>query len=497
MIKYISAVSKAIKKGHEGGMKGHMRMGFAIEDEAAHDPAKAIEAGLKRQIVKRGQSFRYVIESAGLANNEIRLMEEAKWQTIEEMSREEEIGIGLLERAKAAAKNFLAGMENEKAAYAAYIIAHDTVGYGAVSVLMEDKANIEEIEINSPEGCIEVYTTEFGRCSTNIRFTGEEAYRRSINMLVYSAEKELGEATPIIDAQVENARVHAQIRPYAISGAAASIRLGKGKEISLYSMLKRAMLSTETAAYLWMAIESGLNIIISGAPASGKTTMLSALGIFMQWHEKLVTIEEDINELRFNMPMLNVAALYGTKYGSISTRNQVINALRMRPERIIIGEVRGEETREIFAGANLGVPFMTTMHSSDESISILKKLLIKPMEVDTRALSMLDLSIYMRQSGLSERGISGITEYRWLSRAETENGTEIENGDAVRLEMHANARGVARARGSKCIAAYAEMKGISAKAACDELEKRSSYVKRAAQKAGTAQEFELQIRAYR
>ncbi len=495
MLKYFSMMQRILNsKAHNERQRE--RLGFAIDTVENHSAAvKNIEGHLKRFIVKRGNNCEYLVEAVGFSGSENAIVELARSHVTDVLSAERSIGIGLLEKARILAQGCLTGMESAKAAYASYLIAHDTVGYGAISVLMEDKGNIEEIEIGSPEGYLDVYTSEYGRCSTNIRFTGEGAYRRSINMLVYEAEKELGESTPIIDAQVENVRVHAQIRPYAISGAAASIRLGKGKEISLYSMLRRGSLRAHTAAYLWMAVESGLNVIISGSPASGKTTMLSALGPFMPWHAKLVTIEEDINELKFPAPMLSVVALYGSRYGQISTRAQVLNALRMRPERIIIGEVRGEEAHELFAGANLGVPFMTTMHSSEEGVSILKKLLVKPMEVDPRSLSMLDISIYMRQQGLSERCISGITEYRWLSRAETEEGVELENGDAVRLD----AMPVGTLSGmqeSKVVATYAARKGISARRAMAEITKRASYLEKAARTKEEADFFE-HIQKYR
>ena len=232
-----------------------------------------------------------------------------------------------------------------------YIVAHDTAGYGPISMILEDKQNIEEIEINSPQSPIIIYSTKYGRCITNLRFSSEFAFRSAINRMITETEKEINENTPIIDAQVSDLRVHAQIRPYAISGATASIRVGGRKEIDLGYLLSKQTATPDTMAYLWLAIESKFNMIVSGAPASGKTTLLSALNAFVPTNEKVITIEEDVNEIN-SAGIGNVVALYGSRYNSITPKEQVINALRMRPSRIIIGEMRGEEAKDLFMGAN-------------------------------------------------------------------------------------------------------------------------------------------------
>ncbi len=110
-------------------------------------------------------------------------------------------------------------------------------------MLLEDQLNIEEIEINTPQEPIMVYTSNFGRCMTNLAFTGEQSFRQSINKMVYESDKELGVPMPIIDAQVADIRIHAQIQPYAAGGGAASIRIGKGRALGAYYLLKNRTLS--------------------------------------------------------------------------------------------------------------------------------------------------------------------------------------------------------------------------------------------------------------
>jgi type IV secretory pathway ATPase VirB11/archaellum biosynthesis ATPase len=230
-----------------------------------------------------------------------------------------------------------------------------------------------------------------------------------------------------------------------------------------------------------MAMDSGRNMLVAGSPASGKTTLMSALLSFVPISERIVTIEEDVNELKAKIDINNSVAICGSRYGgSVSTRDQVINALRMRPDRLVVGEVRGEETRELFSGANLGIPFMTTMHSSSGGADILKKLVVKPMCVEARSLSMLDVAVYMRHLDASKRLLSEVYEYRWLSRAETDKlGIEIEGGDSVDVlavvgQGKIDSRALA---GSKVIESFAKKRGITSKAALKEHARRAEFLK--------------------
>ncbi|MDE1828673.1 MAG: Flp pilus assembly complex ATPase component TadA, partial [Candidatus Micrarchaeota archaeon] len=148
-----------------------------------------------------------------------------------------------------------------------------------------------------------------------------------------------------------------------------------------------------------------------------------------------IAIEEDVNELKFYSNLSSMVSLYGSKQkNSVSTKEQVINALRMRPELLIVGEMRGEEAKELFSGANLGIPFFTTMHSNDSEMSLIKRLLVRPMSVDPQALSSLDISIQMSSKGIESREIAEITEYKWLSRAEILDGGIRVGDDMLRID---------------------------------------------------------------
>ncbi|MDE1847850.1 MAG: type II/IV secretion system ATPase subunit, partial [Candidatus Micrarchaeota archaeon] len=405
----------------------------------------------------------------------------AKAKVIDLMSQT--CGVSLpesMERAKGIAFSDLSkslGLElSEKLALA---VAHDTAGYGPLSLLLEDKQNIEEIEINTPDSPIYIYHCRYGRCKTNLKFESEQAFRQSINKLLYDTEKELNDSTPIIDVQVGGARIHAQIRPYAVNGACATIRLGDRKESGLAYLSKKHVANFDTLAYLWLALESKMNLVISGAPASGKTTLLIALLCFVPRYSKVITIEEDVNELKFYSNVISTVSLQGSRYGnSVGTREQVINSLRMRPDLLVVGEIRGAETKELFGGANFGIPFMTTMHSNDGGISIIKRMLTRPMSVEPEAISSMDISVQMSHKDIESRQIDEMTEYRWLSRAEILGGGIQVGDDMVKLDTiltnsSINPRALAE---SKVIQKYSKITGVSKAKALEELRNRSEFL---------------------
>ncbi len=360
----------------------------------------------------------------------------------------------------------------------AYMVAHDIAGYGPLSMLMEDKDGIEEIEVNSPSSIISIVSAEFGRCSTNLRFRGENEFRVAVNKMAYNAEKSIGFENPVVDLQLENARVHAQIKPYATSGAAASIRMGGFKKRGLVAIIKSGMITCEAAAYSWMLLDSGMCMVICGPPASGKTTMLSALMELDMPYRKTIVVEEDVNEIRFSSHVNNLVSLYGSKYGKVGVRDQVVNALRLRPEMVVVGEMRGSEARELFAGGNIGVPFLATMHSNPEPIAVVKRLLSSPMSVEAGNISALDASVHTIQDFKGTRRVCAIFEYRWLSRAETDGGEELSCGDSVEFSGLWDGWNISRkALGcSKMIEKYSDAKGVSKKSSLREFEERSALL---------------------
>lgn len=424
----------------------------------------------------------YAVNAPALSWKDMASMEAVKGRVIEELvdATQGQGGPAPMADVRRRCEELLSGYGTvEKTGTLAYLVSHDVAGTGPFSILMDDSSNLEEIEVNAPTSAIMVYHSKYGRCTTNLRFQGERDFRYSINRLISQTNRELNDSSPIIDAQLcDGSRLHAQLRPYSVSGAAASIRLNVGKGVDVKRLLELGTASEEMLAYLWMAIESSHSLVVAGAPASGKSSLVLALHAFVPRHERVITVEEDINELKFYGNTFSVVPLQGSsRLGEPSLSNQVANALHMRPDRLVVGELRGPEARDVFCGANLGVPFMTTMHSSADGQAIIARLESRPMSVEDNALSMLDVSVFMRRLGGASRRIEGISEYLWLSRAEI--GPDPPPTQRMRtlsvasnFIFHPDAL-----KESKVIRRYCELYAMSQASAISEFRKRARFLK--------------------
>ncbi|MGC8671428.1 MAG: ATPase, T2SS/T4P/T4SS family [Candidatus Micrarchaeia archaeon] len=482
--KYLSNL--VIKKHKEEQAEKSYELGFFMEQQEG-EPVDVTSGSIPRAVLRQKNAYAYSVAYGikPLTRYETGLAQATKAKLIDVLANgDDEISMAIFEKARGIAFQELSNkLDQQRASFIAYLLAHDTVGFGPFSVLLDDKASIEEIEVNSPGMPIVVHHVNYGMCQTNLRFTSERWFRHFINKMAYRAEKQLDEDFPIVDAQVEDMRIHAQIRPYAQSGAAATIRLGNAKHAGIRFLLDNQTASAEVLAYAWLAVDSGINILVSGAPASGKTTLLNALIAFVPRYLRVVTIEDDINELDNASGLNNMVSLYGSRYGGgVSSKEQVLNALRMRPDRLVVGEIRGSEANDLFAGANLGIPFITTMHSNQGAIEIVKKLLVSPMSVDQKSLTMLDLAFYMRQVDISRRVLASAYEYRWLSRAETESGIELSEENSLKVDeiVKEGRLDTGMLPFSKVIQAYASKKGITKRRALLEFNRRSAFLRKLA-----------------
>ena len=434
-------------------------------------------------IGSRGQQALYAISAHQITPFDFRALRECKrklvdllkGQQIEVYSKE------AVQHARPLALSMLQGIDTKGSKeLLAYILAHETVGCGPISMLMDNYSEVEEIVVNSPSSNIGIYHASYGYCTTNLRFKGERQLRYVVNKLISCAERELNSSNPIVDAQLsDGSRLHAQLKPYSLNGPLASIRLNGGKRMDIRKLMQLKTVSPEILAYLWMAIDANLNIVISGAPASGKTSLLMALHALMPGYQRVIAIEEDVNELRYG-DFINVVSLQGSSLvGRPSIKDQVINSLHLRPDRLIVGEIRGDEAKEVLSGSNLGIPFMTTMHSTGSGQALLDRLRSRPMSVEEQLMSMLDISVFMRQRDIKTRIAEQVTEYTWLSRGEisVDEATKA-NGQCLFREIVANGIfNLAMAQDSKVISAYASARALTHSMATKELKKRATFLK--------------------
>ncbi|CAM3995549.1 CpaF family protein [Vibrio neonatus] len=233
-------------------------------------------------------------------------------------------------------------------------IEDEVFGLGPLEPLLHDKS-VSDILVNGPKN---VYVERFGKLErTPHTFLDEKHLRNIIDRIVSQVGRRIDEASPMVDARLKDgSRVNAIIQPLAIDGASVSIRRFAVDRLNMDNMLGFNSLSPEMAKLIEAAVQGELNILISGGTGSGKTTTLNIFSSFIPSDKRIVTIE-DSAELQLQQPHVirletRPANLEGK--GEITQRDLVKNSLRMRPDRIVIGEVRGAEAVDMLAAMNTG-----------------------------------------------------------------------------------------------------------------------------------------------
>lgn len=245
-------------------------------------------------------------------------------------------------------------------------LGDEMLGLGPLEPLLKDDS-ISDILVVGPKT---VFIERRGRLyETDVRFKDETHLLRIINKIVASVGRRVDESSPLVDARLaDGSRVNAAIRPVAVDGPQVSIRKFSKRPFELSGLVKNNALPAGLATLLAAAVEGKVSMVISGGTGSGKTTMLNALSAFIPHEERLVTIE-DAAELQLQQKHVvrletRPPSLDGR--GEILQRDLVRNALRMRPDRIIIGEVRGGEAFDMLQAMNTGHEgSMTTIHANN------------------------------------------------------------------------------------------------------------------------------------
>ena len=244
-------------------------------------------------------------------------------------------------------------------------ILDEVFGLGPLEPLLKDPA-VSDIMVN---GFDSVYVERTGRVvETNVRFKDQSHVRMIIDRIVSNIGRRIDDSSPIVDARLDDgSRVCAVIPPLSLIGPVLSIRRFGKKLLSTEDLLKNETLTTGMLDFLSGCVEARLNMVISGGSGSGKTTALNTLSRFIPEEERIVTIE-DTAELQLQQShtvRLETRPANIEGAGAINQRDLVINALRMRPDRIIIGECRGPETLDMMQAMNTGHDgSMTTAHAN-------------------------------------------------------------------------------------------------------------------------------------
>ena len=236
---------------------------------------------------------------------------------------------------------------------------------GPLGPLLDDPS-ISDILVNGTDA---VYVERGGRLDlTEVRFEDEAELMRVIQRIASSVGRRVDELSPLVDARLpDGSRVNAAIPPVTIDGPALSIRRFGRKPITAEMLVEKAAMTKEMLQILQACVRARLNIIVSGGTGSGKTTMLNALSRFISDRERIITIE-DAAELRLqqkHVVRMETRPPNAQGEGAVHIRQLVVNALRMRPDRIIVGEVRSEEALDMLQAMNTGHDgSLSTIHAN-------------------------------------------------------------------------------------------------------------------------------------
>jgi pilus assembly protein CpaF len=299
------------------------------------------------------------------------------------------------------------------------VLVDELLGLGPLEELLSDPA-ISDIMVNGPE---QTYIERKGKLElANIQFRDEEHLFQIAQRICNSVGRRVDQTTPLADARLKDgSRVNVIVPPLSLRGTAISIRKFSAKPITLDMMAQGGSMSTKMATMLKIAGASRFNIVISGGTGSGKTTMLNAISKMIDPGERVLTIE-DAAELRLQQPHwlpLETRPPNLEGQGEISIRDLVKNALRMRPDRIILGEIRGSECFDMLSAMNTGHDgSMCTLHSNSprEALARMENMVMMsdikvPKEAISRQIAdSVDLIIQVKRLRDGSRRITNITE---------------------------------------------------------------------------------------
>jgi len=305
------------------------------------------------------------------------------------------------------------------------MVVREMIGYGALDSLVKDD-KLEEIMVIGPNKPVYVFHRDYEMMETNIMFGSDDEIRNIIARIARDVNRRVDISAPLLDARLpDGSRVNATIKPISLDGSTLTIRKFRKEPYTVVDLVKMGTMDVHLAAFLWTCVE-GLgakpaNLLVSGGTSSGKTTTLNVLASFIPTRERVITIEDTAELLlpldhwiRFETRPPGLE-----RTGEITMDILVKNALRMRPDRIIVGEVRHEEAFTLFTAINTGHDgSMGSVHANSAEETLIR-VMNPPMNVPASMVSALDLiitqqKIYDRRKGTIRR----ITEVAEVTSAD-------------------------------------------------------------------------------
>ncbi|MGB0799373.1 MAG: CpaF family protein, partial [Planktomarina sp.] len=335
----------------------------------------------------------------------------------------------------------------------------EVMGLGPLEPLLQDDT-VTDILVNGPH---KVFVERDGKLTLSaVRFKDNKHLARVIDKIVSAVGRRVDESNPYVDARLpDGSRFNVMVSPIAVDGALVSIRKFSRENLDILDLIQYGGLSHPMAEYLRAAVATRLNIIVSGGTGSGKTTMLNALSAYINDRERILTIE-DTAELQLQQPHVGrmesrPANVEGK--GMVSPRDCLRNALRMRPDRIIVGETRGDEVIDMLQAMNTGHDgSMTTIHANGprDGISRLENMIaMAGIEMPIKAVraqvaSAVNIVVQLARMPDGKRRMTSITEitgmegdvismqeiFRFARQGLAEDGTVLGDFEALGTRPH-------------------------------------------------------------
>jgi len=298
-------------------------------------------------------------------------------------------------------------------------VLHELFGLGPLEVLLQDN-DVSDILVNGPR---QVFVERNGLLEeTGVAFKDDAHLMRIIERIVSTVGRRIDESSPMVDARlVDGSRVNAVIAPLALDGPALSIRRFRTDRLGAQDLVGRDSLTQPMLEFLKAAVGCRLNVIISGGTGAGKTTLLNVLSSFISERERIVTIEDaaELTLRQRHVVRLETRPPNIEGKGAVRQRELVINALRMRPDRIVVGEVRGEEALDMLQAMNTGHDgSLTTIHANSardalyrlDTMVAMANLNIPEKAIRQQVASAINLVVQISRMSDGSRRVTGITE---------------------------------------------------------------------------------------
>ncbi len=369
-------------------------------------------------------------------------------------------------------------MDPETAEKIEYYIFRDFIGLGKIEPLMHDP-NIEDISCDGVNIPVYIFhrKPEYNQMRTNVKFTNKDELDSFVIKLAQKCGKSISVARPLLDASLpDGSRLQATLgSDIARRGSNFTIRKFLREPLTPTKLMDFGTASSISLAYMWFCVEYGKSILISGTTATGKTSFLNAISLFIRPELKVVSIE-DTAELMLPLPnwIPHVARSgYGEKgYGAVEMFDLLKAALRQRPDYVIVGEVRGKEASTMFQGMATGHPSLSTIHS-DSLQRLVDRLTTPPISLSPALLENLDVVVFLERTKMAGKFIRRINRIYEVAGVNVREAKIIPNKlfewDPVKDEINMTGK-------SAILKKIADFKGIDYDTIFKELERRALFL---------------------